>query len=172
MKVWVYQNLSLAMIGWPLMIYEILLSWVEAVETYLNSYLRKWLGVSKNMSSVSLYCYETPCPLPIHGIVTEFKKCKVGGLLQLRQSKDQSVRANVPQLYSGKNWKVADEIDRIESRLNVAKVMGSTGFGFQKEWKRYKTEEQKSHQEVSHVIKKAESETLYMKAVQQSVQGQ
>ena len=102
MKVWVYQNLLLAMIGWLLMIYEILLSWVEAVETYLNSYLRKWLGVSRNMSSVSLYCDETPCPLPIHGIVTEFKKRKVGGLLQLRQSKYQSVRANVPQLYSGK----------------------------------------------------------------------
>ena len=41
MKVWVYQNLLLAMIGWPLTIYEIPLSWVEAVETYLNSYLRK-----------------------------------------------------------------------------------------------------------------------------------
>ena len=177
MKVWAYQNLLLAMIGWPLMIHEIPLSRVEAVEIYLNSYLRKWLGVSKNMSSVSLYCNETPCPLPMHGIVTEFKKRKVGGLLQLRQSKDQSVRANVPQLYSGKRWKVADEVDRIESRLNVAKVMGSTqtgrtGFGFQKERKRYKTEEQKSLRESSHVIKKAESETLYMKAVQQSVQGQ
>ena len=115
---------------------------------------------------MSLYCDETPCPLPIHGIVTEFKKRKVGGLLQLRQSKDQSVRANVPQLYYGKKWKVTDEVDRIESRLNVAKVMcstqtGRTGFGFQKERKRYKTEEQKSCQEASHVIKKAESKTLY-----------
>ena len=49
-----------------------------------RSYLRKWLGVSKNMSNVSLYCDETPCPLPIHGLVTEFKKCKVGGLLTLQ----------------------------------------------------------------------------------------
>ena len=45
-------------------------------------------------------------------------------------------------------------------------------FRFQKERKRYKTEEQKSRKEASHVIKKAESETLYTKAVQQSVQGQ
>ena len=58
------------MIGWPLMIKEIPLSWVESVETYLDGYLRKWLGVSKNMSNVSLYCDETPCPLPIHGLVT------------------------------------------------------------------------------------------------------
>ena len=44
------------------------------------------LGVSKNMSNVSFYWDETPCPLPIHGLVTEFKKRKVGGLLQLQQS--------------------------------------------------------------------------------------
>ena len=74
MKVWMYQNLLLATIGWPLMIYEIPLSWVESVEAYLNGYLRKWLGVSKNMTNVSLHYDETPCPLPIHGLVTEFKK--------------------------------------------------------------------------------------------------
>lgn len=35
------------MIRWPLMIYEIPLSWVESVKAYLNGHLRKWLGVSK-----------------------------------------------------------------------------------------------------------------------------
>ena len=49
MKVWVYQNLLVGIIGWPLIIYEIPLSWVESVDAYLNGYLRKWLGVSKNM---------------------------------------------------------------------------------------------------------------------------
>ena len=62
MKAWVYQNLLLAMIGWPLMIYEIPLSWVESVEAYLNGYLRKRQGVSKNMSNVFLYCDEMSCP--------------------------------------------------------------------------------------------------------------
>ena len=77
MKVWVYQNLLLAMIGWALMIYEIPLSWAESVEAYLYGCLCKWLDVRKNMSNVSLYCDETPCSLPIHGLVTEFKKRKV-----------------------------------------------------------------------------------------------
>ena len=40
--------------------------------------------------------------VPIHGLVTEFKKCKVGGLLQLQQLEDQSVRDNIPELYTGK----------------------------------------------------------------------
>ena len=50
--------------------------------------------------------------VPIHGLVTEFKKCKVGGLLQLQQLEDQSVRDNIPELYTGKEWKVAVETSR------------------------------------------------------------
>ena len=126
MKVWLYQNLLLAIIGWLLRIYEIPLSWVESVEAYLNGYLRKWLGVSKNMSSVSFYCDETRCTLPMHGLVTEFKKRKVEGLLQLQQSEDQSVRDNVPELHTGRKWKVAVEASNIYSRIKTSKVMGNT----------------------------------------------
>ena len=115
MKVWGYQNLLLAIIGWPLMIYEIPLSWVESVETYLNEYLRKWLGFSENMSHLSLYYDETPCP---------FKKRRVGGLLQLQQSEDQSVRDNVPELYGGRMWKVAVEASNIDSKRKMPKGYG------------------------------------------------
>ena len=65
------------MTEWPLMIYKISPSWVESVETNLNGYLCKWLDVSKNILNVSLYSVETQCQLPIHGLVTEFKKRKV-----------------------------------------------------------------------------------------------
>ena len=77
---------------------------MKSVATYfINGYLHKWLSDSKNMSNVPLYCDETPCPLPIHGLVIEFKKCKVGGLLQVQQSEDQLVRDNAPELYTGKS---------------------------------------------------------------------
>ena len=59
------------------------------------------------MSNESLYCDETPCPLPIHSLVKQFKKCKVGGLLQFQQSDDQSVKHNVTELYTDKNCEVA-----------------------------------------------------------------
>ena len=81
--------------------YEIPLSWVESEEAYLNGCFCKWLGVSKSMSNVSLYCNEAPCPLPILGLVTEFKKHKVRGWLQLQQSEDWSARDNVPEMYTG-----------------------------------------------------------------------
>ena len=67
---------------------EILLSWVQSVEAYLNINLFKWLGVNKNMANVSFYCDETQCPLLIHGLVTKFNSRKVGELLQLQQSED------------------------------------------------------------------------------------
>ena len=88
---------------------------MESVEAYLNDYLRKWLGVSENMSNLSLYCDETPCP---------FKKHRVGGLLQLQQSEDQSVRDNVPELYGGRMWKVAVEASNIDSKRKMPKGYG------------------------------------------------
>ena len=108
---------------------EILLSWVQSVEAYLNINLFKWLGVNKNMANVSFYCDETPCPLLIHGLVTKFNKRKVGELLQLQQSDDQSVRDNVFQLYSGKKWKVVVEAGKINSKGKMSKVMGNTQIG-------------------------------------------
>ena len=104
------------------MICEIPLSWMESVEAYLNGYLRKWLGVSKSMSNVSLYCDKTLRPLRIHGLVTEFKKRKVGGLLQLQQSEDQSVRDNVPELHTGRKWKVAVEASNVDSRIKCQRL--------------------------------------------------
>ena len=55
-KEWVYQNLLLVMIGWPLMIYEIPIFLVESVDLYLNGYFHKWVGVSESMSKASLNC--------------------------------------------------------------------------------------------------------------------
>ena len=78
------------------------------------------------MSNVSLCHDETPYPLPIHGLVTEFKKCKIGGFLQLQQSEDQLVRDNVPELYTGKKWKAVVEASKIDSRIKMSEVMGRT----------------------------------------------
>ena len=74
-------------------------------------------------------------------MVSEFKKRKVGGLLQLQQSKDQSVRDNVPELYTGKKWKVVVEASKID-RIKMSKVMGNTqigrtGLGYIKRRKRF-----------------------------------
>ena len=122
------------MIGLPLIINKIPLSLLEWVKGYFNGYLGKLLGVGKNMSDVSLYSDQILCPLPIHGLITEFKKHKVSKLLELQLSQDQLVRDNVPEFHTGKWWKVAVEATNIDSRIKMSKVMGNmhidrTGLG-------------------------------------------
>ena len=65
MNVWIYQRMLLPRLTW-MMIYK--MSWIEKLETAASGYIRKWLGVSKNMSKVVLYCKESPCP-------ADFKCC-------------------------------------------------------------------------------------------------
>ena len=81
------------------------------------------------MSNISLYGDETPCLLPIHGLVTEFKKRKAGGLLQLQQSEDQSVRDNVPELYTSRKWEVAVKASNLDNRIKISKIMGNMQIG-------------------------------------------
>ena len=50
--------------------------------------------------------------------------------------------------------------------------IGRTGLGYIRKRKRFNNEKQENRDEVLEVIRKAESESLYTKAVQQSVQGQ
>lgn len=48
MKLFCYQYVFLPRICWPLMIYEVSMSWVEALEVKINSFLRKWLGLHRS----------------------------------------------------------------------------------------------------------------------------
>ena len=105
-KVWMYQNLLLAMIGWPLMIYETSLSWVKSVETHLNGCLCKWLSVTKNMSNMSLYCDETVTPysLPTHRLETDSRSlfledcCNSNSQLETKSYNCTQVRSGKLQL--------------------------------------------------------------------------
>ena len=98
------------------------------------------------MSNVFLYCDEAPYLLSIHDLVTEFEKLKVGGLLQLQQSEDQSVRDILSELYTGKKWKVAVKASHTDSRIKMSKVIGNvqigTGLGYIKKRKRFNDEKQ------------------------------
>ena len=120
------------------MIYKIPLSWVDTIEPYLYGCLFKWLGVSKIMSNVSLYCDETPCPLPIHALVTEFEKQDWRNATPVVRGRISQFD-NIPGLCTGEKWKV--EVSSIDSRIKMSKVMGNTqvvrtGLGCIKRWKR------------------------------------
>ena len=110
MKLWIYQHLSIPKLGWMLMIYEIPVSWIEKLEVSANGYIKKWLGVSKTLSTVALYCKDSPCPLPVSSLVTEYKNRKATSLVQLQQSPDKLISENVPLLRNGRKWKVEEAV--------------------------------------------------------------
>ena len=173
MKLFSYQFVFLQRICWPLMIYEIPLSWVEALEPKINKYLRKWLGLHKSLSSVALYCKDTPCPLPLSSIVTEFKKRKAGAYLQLKESSDITVSENVPSLYTGRKWHVDKAVAEAECDLNISQIVGHTqqgrrGFGSTGKFRKETTH----RKEVTKVIAQNDNKLLFSKAAQQSLQGQ
>ena len=173
MKLFSYQFVFLHRICWPLMIYEIPLSWVEALEPKINKYLRKWLGLHKSLSSVALYCKDTPCPLPLSSIVTEFKKRKAGAYLQLKESSDVTVSENTPSLYTGRKWQVEKAVAEAECDLNISRIVGHTqrgtrGFGSAGKFRKEITH----RKEVTKVIAQSDNKLFFTKAAQQTLQGQ
>ena len=153
------------------MLYEIPLSWVENHELLINKYLRKWLGLSKNISSVALYCTKTPCPLPLTSFVSEFKKRKVGALKQLKDSIDPLIKSSVPTLNTGRKWKVADALRMAEHEVDIGAIQGvfyNGRSGFGSGYHKLLSDKQK----VSKAIGKLNDDLLYEKAAKQTLQGQ
>jgi hypothetical protein len=174
MKIFTYQNILLQRICWPLMIYEIPLSWVESIEQKINVFIRKWLGVHRSLSNVALFCKDSPCPLPISSISVEFKKRMAGALIQLQESVDPTVSENVPKLYTGRKWKVAEAVREVGGDIRVNEIQGFTqrntqGLGFRKGWNKELASPYRK--QVTTEIGKQENQKLYAKAVQQSLQG-
>lgn len=54
-KAWLYQQALLPRLIWPLMLYEVPSTTVEALERITSRHLRKWLGVPPSFSSIGLY---------------------------------------------------------------------------------------------------------------------
>ena len=172
-KLFTYQNLFLPRIGWPLMIYEIPFSWVENVEKKVNVFLRKWLGVNQSISNVALFCKDSPCPLPISSLCTDFMKRKVGSLIQLQESSDPQVSRNVPTLNTGRKWKPENALKLAENDVRVSNMIGTTptgksGLGCRKNKYSFDSPFKK---QVSNEISKQQNQLLYAKATQQSLQG-
>ena len=91
-KAWIYQHGVLPRVLWPLLVYDVPMTTVEAMERLASGYLRRWLAVPRSFSSVGLYSSGTKLQLPLTSIAEEYKVTKVRQLLMLRDSKDVKVR--------------------------------------------------------------------------------
>ena len=108
------------------MIYEILITFIEALEVKQNVFARKWLGLPKSTSDVALYSKMVPCPLPFKSIVTLFKETKVGSYLQFQYSKNSQITRTLRAHRTGMKWGTEEAIARAEMRIEEDKSLGNT----------------------------------------------
>ena len=176
-KVWCLQHMLIPMLLWPLMVYEIATSTVEAMEAKINRFTRKWLGVPPGLSDVALYCRQAKLRLPLKSIVEEYKAGKTRLQLMFENSQDEVVRSIRPTLKTGRRWKVLDAVRDAKDNLKLKEVIGHTQVGRQGLgsenmlwWSRAHGKEQRDM--VIQEVKNTEDKKRYQKAVQQSQQGQ
>ena len=141
MKLWALHHVALMQVRWDLMVYEIPLSFVEALEKSVSKYIRLWLGVSRSLSSVALYSKKSPIKLPFTSLVGLYKSAKVNAHLQLKESAHDEVRANAIPAETGRKWKLYDPrtvfgvtvdfgaIRRADRRLSCASMLGPVAQG-------------------------------------------
>ena len=175
-KVWCFQFGLLPRILWPMQVYTITLSRVEAMERAVSSHLRKWLGVPRTLTDVALYSSTAKVTLPTTSLVEEFKVAKARVFLMMRDSSDPVIRTAQPEISSGKKWEVANGVEEAESRLRLKEVVGAVqqdrcGIGW-KEHRWWSKESERGRREmVTEEIRKMEEEKRMAKAVSQSQQG-
>ena len=176
-KVWCMQFGLYPRLGWPLLMYEIALTRVEAIERLCNIHIRKWLGLPRTTNNSALYRSKGALQLPITSIVEIYKAGKVRTVMMLRDSKDHEIRNNPPDVITSMKWKAEDETDSIIADLKQQDIVGAVqndrkGLGSDP-MKPFSTMNQKERRiAVSGKIKDRESEKREVHLIQCAQQGQ
>ena len=176
LKLWCLQFGVMPRIMWPLTVYEIGLSYIEAMERKVNSYIKKWLGVPRCLTNVALYSGQTKLTIPVKSLVEEVKLAKARSFMMLRESKDPVVKNFQPEVKSGRKWCAKDAVEEAESRLRHKEIVGATqtgrlglGWTSTKRWSSASVKEQRDL--VGQEMREAEEEKRLATAVSQSQQG-
>ena len=176
-KVWCLQFMLIPKLLWPLLIYDISTSTVETMEGKINKYTRKWLGVPPGLTKVALYSRQAKLRLPLKSILEEYKAGKARLLSMLEDSADPVVKEANPELKTGRKWKVKKATEDAKADLRMKEIIGHTqtnrqGLGSTKmEWWS-KAKGKAKRDLVIQEIREEEERARYVKAVQQSQQGQ
>ena len=123
LKLWCMQYGLLPRLLWPLTLYEVPLSKVEKLERMVNSYVRKWLGVPRCLSSIGLYG-KGMLHLPISSLAEEYKCAKVRLEMMLLDSSDPFVAQTAPILATGRKWTPLVATEQAKAALRHRDIVG------------------------------------------------
>ena len=176
LKLWCLQYGLMPRIMWPLTVYEVAMTHVEAMERSINRRVKKWLGVPCSLTNVAIHSKCTKLILPTRSLVEEYKVTKARSYMTLRDSNDPIVKCIQPDVKSGRKWTASTAVEEAESRLKHKEMVGATQVGRQglgltthKWWSSSSDKDRRAM--VSQEIREAEEEIRIAKAVGQSKQG-
>ncbi|KAK3785133.1 hypothetical protein RRG08_021933 [Elysia crispata] len=161
---------------WPLLVYVICSTTVEAIEAKINKFTRRWLGVPPGLTDVAMYCRKAKLRLTLKSILEEYK-CGKGRLLaMLEDFEDPVVKTVHPTIKTGRKLKVVEALDEAKESLKIREVIGQTqtdckglGSSTAKCWS--KADEKEERDMVINEIRLNEDSRRVQKAIQQTQQG-
>ena len=130
-KAWLYQHALLPRLIWPMMLYDIPSTEVEALERLTSRHLRKWLGIPPSFTSIGLYGKSNKLQLPLSSLVEEFKTAKTRLVLTVRDSPDEVISGAGILTRTGRKWSAAESVSQAESTLKHRDIVGITAVGRQ-----------------------------------------
>ena len=122
--VWCLQFMLIPKLLWPLLVYEICSTAVEAIEAKINKFTRRWLGVPLGLIDVAMYCHKAKLRLPLKSILEEYKCGKARLLSVLEDSEDPVVKTVQPTIKTSREWKSCRS--RTKEYLDIKEVIGQT----------------------------------------------
>ncbi len=147
------------------------------MERTMTSYVKKWLGVPRCLTNISLYG-KGVLELPITSLTEEYKCSKVRLQMTLKDSRDQTISNAVPPLLTGWKWTPSDTVQQATSALRNSDIVGHVqlgrgGFGLtasKPTWHKASTSERRNI--VVEEVRRQEETERSAKAVSLPKQGQ
>ena len=127
-KTWIYYHAVLPRIVWPLMVYDLPLTTVEATETVVNGYIEKCLGIPTSFSSVGLHSVGNKVQLPLSILVDAYKARTV---TMLKDSSDTRINQAGITVKTGRKWEAEQAVCFVEERLRHKDIVRTTTVGRQ-----------------------------------------
>ena len=175
-KAWCYQHGVLPRLLWPLLLYEVPMSKVEAMERKINTFLRRWLSVPRSFSSLGFYSQGSKLQLPLRAVTEEYKAGKVRTVMMIAESQDPKVRQAGIRIRTGRKWQAERAVEEAQSRLRHNDIVGTVtsgrlGLGCVRRdsWKAADAVGRRTL--VQQEVRKGEEESRQSKAVEMKKQG-
>ena len=103
LKVWCPQSMLIPKLLWPLLVNEICSAIVEAIETKINKFIRRWLG---HLRISSMHCRKAMLRLPLKSSLGRYKCGKARLLSMLEDTNNPVVKTVELTLKTSRKWKV------------------------------------------------------------------